>query len=170
MAIEPKSNEQLESPGDGAFPLSGELEVSELSHRVSQGVGIAEEQAVAAVRIMRQSSIEIGPHPSADEVARLNAIKPELGTRLIENFLMQQEHHRSLDERMMTIAEGDADRENAWLSYVSRGQGLGFATTVILLACSLVCAFVLHQYWLSAAFIAAPTIGVVAQFVQGAKR
>ena len=71
---------------------------------ISRGAGIPEEQAKTAICIMRQGSIQIGPHPSTEEVTRLNAIKPELGTRLIENFLKQQEHHRNLDERMMTIS------------------------------------------------------------------
>ncbi len=66
MAIEPELNEQFEGLMM-RLSYSGELEISELSHRVSRQVGIAEEQAVAEVRIMRQSSIQIKPYPAVED-------------------------------------------------------------------------------------------------------
>ena len=75
-----------------------------------------------------------------------------------------------LNERIVAIAEKDSEREDGWLRYSRGGQWRGFAVTLLLVVSALLSAFCLHEYWLAAAFIAAPAIGVVAQFIRGANR
>ena len=159
-----------ESPRDGALPLSDELSLAKLSHNVAVEAGIGEDQAKKAVRVIQRHSLHIGPYPNAVEVARLNEIEPGLGTRLIEDFLEQQRHERQLNNRAASIAEQDSAREDGRLRYSRRGQSIGFVLVFAFLFSALYCAVALHQFWLAGLFIAGPTIGVVAHFVQGAGR
>ena len=158
------------SPSNGALPISDPIASTDLSHRVAVEAGIREEQAETAVRVVQQQSLHIGPHPSAEEIARFNELEPGLGNRLIETFIAQQMHTMQLNARIVSIAEQDAKREDGWLRYVRGGQRIGFVMAVLFLVSALLTAFFLHEYWLAAAFIAAPTIGVVAQFIRGASR
>ncbi len=157
-------------PSDGALPLSDRIANAELSHRIAVEAGIEEDQAATAIRVVQQHSLHIGPHPSASEIAHFNEIEPNLGNRLIEAFLTQQAHTMQLNERIVALAEKDSTREDGWLRYVRNGQAIGFAMALLFVLSALLTAFLLHEYWLAAAFIAAPTIGVVAQFVRGANR
>ncbi len=170
MALLTESNLPNEGPRDGALSLSDELAVAELSHKIAIEAGIGEKQAETAVRVIQEHSLHVGPHPSASEIARYNEIESGLGTRLIENFLAQQGQSMQLNNRVMTIAEKESDREDGWLKYARNGQTINFTLALCFVASALFSAFLLHEYWLAAAFIAAPTIGVVAQFIRGAKR
>jgi uncharacterized membrane protein len=149
--------------------VDGELapvEEKSLTQRLATEVGIDTNQAERAIQMVRASYS--GPIPPTSEIHHLNNIAPNLGTRIVEDHLEQRNHDRNCDLASIDLAKKDSVRRDGWLSYAKSGQNYGMLSLFIFVIAAFG-ALYLKQPWVAGAFLSAPVVGTIANFINGRK-
>lgn len=163
------SNNNVEQVGEYVdLPQNGDTSNlqtnSELSKKLADEVGIDEQQAEKAIRLVQQSYS--GPIPFAAELNRYNKVSPGLGTEIARDYLKGREHDRECEKEAVALAYRDSARKDNWLNYAKRGQSYGMVSQILFI-CAAFVAMYLHYVVIAGLFVAGPALGVVAQFIKG---
>jgi hypothetical protein len=153
----------MEDRNDHSSELSESVLDSEVTEEVANQTGIdaANIQRVVEMVKARYS----GPIPPTSEVARLNALAPGLGTRLVEDHLLQRQHERECDLKALDLSKGDAERKDGWLKYAVRGQAYG-AVSLFSFLLAAIAALLLGHPAVAIAFVSPAIVGAISKFLQ----
>ena len=145
---------------DGTDAIEISDDDNALARRVAHETGIEQEQVTQVLSLIRAGYS--GPIPPASEVARLNDIESGLGTRLVEDHLLQRQHDRVCDNETLKIAAQDSSRNDRWLTYSTRGQWFGLISSFIFLAAAVTALWLGHPA-VAAVFISPAIVGAISQ-------
>jgi hypothetical protein len=86
-------------------PQESSISSPDLANRVASELGVDRYRAEQVIQTIRAEYS--GPTPPTSEIIALNAIQPGLGTRLVEDHLLQREHERHCDLEDVKLAHKD---------------------------------------------------------------
>ena len=153
----------MDDQNDSSSELSESSLDAEVTEEVAQKTGIDPVNVQRVVELVKARYS--GPIPPTSEVAKLNAIAAGLGTRLVEDHLLQRQHERECDLRSLELSKDDARRKDGWLGYARRGQVYG-AISLFAFLVAAVGALLLGHPGVAIAFVSPAIVGAISKFLQ----
>jgi hypothetical protein len=153
----------MQDQNDRTTELTSSLPDAEVSDEIAHEAGIDPVNIQRVVELVKAGYS--GPIPPTSEVIKLNAIAPGLGTRLVEDHLLQRQHERDCDLRTLELSNDDAKRKEGWLRYAGRGQAYG-ATSLFAFLLAAVGALLLDHPAVAIAFVSPAIVGAISKSLQ----